>query len=62
MTVAELRKLQRAHERAAARAEDARQARNAAVRAAIAEGWSHEALARATGLSRSRVGQIAING
>lgn len=60
MSPDELRKLQRAHERAAVRAEDARQARNAAVREAIAEGWSHEALAHATGLSRSRVGQIAL--
>ena len=59
MTPDELRKLQRAHERAAKRAEDARQARNAAVRAALDEGWSHEALAHALGLSRGRIGQIA---
>lgn len=59
MTPAELRKFQRAHERAALRAEHARAARNEAVRAAIDAGWSHEAIARATGLSRGRIGQIA---
>lgn len=59
MTSAELRKLQRAHERAQERAKAAQTARNVAVRSALDEGWSHEALAHALGLSRGRISQIA---
>jgi hypothetical protein len=33
--------------------------RNAAIAAALDAGWSHADIARATGLTRSRVGQIA---
>lgn len=46
------------YQRAAGKAEDARAARNAAVMAAISEGWTNAQIARATGLTRSRVGQI----
>ena len=38
----------------------ARDARNAAVRQAIADGWTHAQIANATGLTRSRIGQIAL--
>lgn len=34
--------------------------RNALVHQAIAEGWTHAQIAHATGLTRSRVGQIAL--
>jgi hypothetical protein len=59
MTAAELRKVERAYQRAAARAEQLRQERNAAVRQALDAGWTHQAIRDATGLSRGRVGQIA---
>jgi hypothetical protein len=62
VTAAELRKAERAYQRAAAKAELARYRRNAAVRAALAEGWTHAAIADATGLTRGRVGQIAQRG
>lgn len=59
MTAADLRKAERAYQRAAGRAEAAREARNSLLRAAVAEGWSHARISKATGLTRSRVGQIA---
>jgi hypothetical protein len=59
MTAAELRKAEARYQRAFRRAEEAREARNAAVRAAMAEGWTHARISDATGLTRSRVGQIA---
>ncbi len=59
MTSAELSKAQRAHERAASRAKVAQEARNALVLKAVAEGWTHAQIAEATGITRSRVGQIA---
>lgn len=58
MTRAELRKLQRDYERAAAKVEVLRAARNDAIRQHIAEGWTHAAISEATGLSRGRVAQI----
>lgn len=58
MTADELRKAEVRYERAARRAEEAREARNAAVRAALADGWTHAQVAEATGLSRGRVGQL----
>jgi transcriptional regulator with XRE-family HTH domain len=45
---------------AAKRAETARAERNAFVVIALAEGWTHAQIAEATGLTRSRVGQIAL--
>jgi hypothetical protein len=59
MTAAELRKAEARYQRAFARSEAAREARNAAVKAALAEGWTHARISKATGLTRSRVGQIA---
>jgi hypothetical protein len=61
MTADELRKAEARYQRAFARSEAAREARNAAVRAALAEGWSHARISEATGLTRSRVGQIALS-
>jgi hypothetical protein len=60
MTHAELRKAEARYQRAYGRAEEAREARNAAVRNALAEGMTHAQIAEATGLMRSRVGQIAL--
>lgn len=58
MTAAELRKAEVRYQRAYRRSEEVREARNAAVRAAAAEGWPHARISEATGLTRSRVGQI----
>ena len=60
MTAEELRKAEARHARAFARYEQAREERNAAVRAALDAGWTHAKIAEATGLTRSRVGQIAL--
>jgi len=59
MTTSELRKAEAAYQRAYRRAEALREARNAAVRQAIAQGWTHQQISDATGLTRGRIGQIA---
>ena len=59
MTPAELRKAEARYQRAFRRSEALREERNAAVRQAIAEGWTHARIAEATGMTRSRVGQLA---
>lgn len=60
MTAEDLRKIEARYERAFARAEQAREDRNTAVRAAIAAGWTHQQISDATGLTRGRIGQIAM--
>lgn len=60
MTREELRKAEARYQRAFARSEQLREARNAALREALEEGWTHAQLAEATGLTRARVGQIAL--
>jgi hypothetical protein len=60
MTTDDLRKAEVRYQRAYARSEAAREARNAAVREALHEGWTHARVAEATGLTRGRVGQIAM--
>ena len=57
-TPEELRKAEARYQRAFAVAETRREERNAAVRRALADGWTHAAISSATGLSRGRVGQI----
>ena len=42
--------------------EDARQERNRLVLEALQAGWTHARIAEATGLTRGRVGQIALTG
>lgn len=42
------------------RSEAARETRNHAVREAVAAGWTHAQIADVTGLTRARVGQIAL--
>ena len=59
MTPEELRKAEARYQRAFRVSEARREARNAAVREALAEGWTHAAIAAATGLTRGRVGQLA---
>lgn len=58
-TAQQLQKAEAAHEVASRRYEQARERRNAAVREALAEGWTHARIAEATGLTRGRIGQIA---
>lgn len=58
MTTQELARLERAFRVAQAKADTAREARNAAVRAALAAGWTHAAVAEATGLTRGRINQM----
>jgi DNA-binding NarL/FixJ family response regulator len=53
-----LRQLERAYQTAAAKAQANRQERNAAVAEALAAGMTHAQIAKATGLSRGRVGQL----
>jgi transcriptional regulator with XRE-family HTH domain len=54
-----LRRAQAAFDAAARRADARREERNASVREALAAGWTHAEIARETGLSRGRIGQIA---
>lgn len=42
------------------RVEELRQVRNDNVRTAIAQGWTHAQIAQATGLTRGRIGQLAV--
>jgi len=58
-TVETLRAAARAYERAAAGAERARSHRNALVRAALADGWTHAEIAEVAGLSRGRIAHLA---
>lgn len=59
MTADELRDAQRAAEEARVIARLRESERNAAVREALAQGWTHAQIAEATGLTRGRVGQLA---
>lgn len=61
MTETELRKAEARYQRAYRRSEEAREARNAAVCEALSEGWTHQKIADATGLTRGRVNQIKEN-
>ncbi len=57
------RQLRRAEERlraAEGRYNAALENRNALVRCALDEGWTHAQIAEATDLTRSRVGQLAL--
>jgi hypothetical protein len=60
MTAKELHEAEARYRRAFRRSEAERQARNAAVREALLQGWTHAQIADATGLTRARVGQIAL--
>jgi DNA-binding NarL/FixJ family response regulator len=58
MTAAELRKTEAAYRAASRRSEALRTERNRLIAQALAEGWTHQQIADATGLSRGRVSQI----
>lgn len=60
MTPQELRSAEAAYQAAFAVSEAARGQRNAAVRQALEAGWTHAQIAEATGLTRARVGQLAL--
>ena len=60
MTTEELRKAEARYQRAFRRSEAVREERNAVVHAALDANWTHAQIAEATGLTRSRVGQIAL--
>jgi hypothetical protein len=60
MTTDELRSAEARYQRASLLAEQARTERNATIHAALQAGWSHAAIAAATGLTRGRIGQMAI--
>jgi DNA-binding NarL/FixJ family response regulator len=57
-----LKQTEARYQRASAHAEAAREERNAAIMQAIADGKSHAWIAEQTGLTRARVGQIALAG
>ena len=59
ITAKRLQAAEAAFRRAAERAELLSEHRNALVRQAIAEGWTHRQIAAATGLARSRISQLA---
>jgi len=58
MSEADLRRTEAAYREASGRAENLRQARNTAVRKALAEGMTHQQIADATGLTRGRINQL----
>jgi hypothetical protein len=60
ITDQEIHDVELAFRAASARADELREARNRLVRAALAGGWTHAGIARAMGLTRGRVGQIAM--
>jgi DNA-binding NarL/FixJ family response regulator len=59
VTANELRKAEARYQRASARSEQLRRERNALILEALAAGWTHAQIAKATGMTRSRVGQLA---
>jgi DNA-binding NarL/FixJ family response regulator len=60
VTVEDIRRAEAAYQAALVVAEQARNARNAAVARALSEGMTHAAIAEALGKSRGRVGQLAM--
>lgn len=61
MTATDLQQAERAYETAVERAALRRANRDALIRRAIAEGWTHAQISDATGLTRGRIGQIALS-
>jgi hypothetical protein len=59
VTAADLKKAEGAVRSAGHRVTQAQDRRDALVRRALAEGWTHARIADATGLTRGRIGQIA---
>jgi DNA-directed RNA polymerase specialized sigma24 family protein len=61
LTPDDLRRAEAAYQAAFRRSETLRAERNALVRQALEQGWTHAQIAQATGLTRSRVGQLALS-
>lgn len=59
MTTDELHNAETHYQQASRRAEEARELRNTTIRTALTDGWTHAQIARATGLTRGRIGQLA---
>jgi hypothetical protein len=59
MTAAELREADARYQEAFTVYEEAREARNAAIREAIVAGMNHREIAEASNLTRGRIGQFA---
>lgn len=59
MTPAQLKKAETRYKAAVAKADELRQARNVAVRGALAEGWTHAQVAEVLEVTRGRIGQLA---
>ena len=59
VTDARLREVEDLHKAVSALSDAARQGRNAVFRQAIAQRWTYERIAQATGLSTARIGQLA---
>jgi hypothetical protein len=59
MTADDLRKAEARYQRASRRAEELRRERNALILEALEAGWTHAQIAKVTGLTRGRVGQLA---
>lgn len=59
MTDDDLRRAEARYQRASRHTEELRQERNRLVAAALDAGWTHAAIAVATGLTRGRIGQLA---
>lgn len=59
MTADDLRQAELAYQETLLLVEPVRAARNRAIREALADGWTHAQIARATGLTRGRIGQLA---
>lgn len=60
MTTDQLRKAEAQYASALHTYETLRKRRNKLVREALNAGWTHAQISEATGLSRSRIGQIAL--
>ena len=58
MTARQLQQLEDRYRSSFARMETARERRNAAVRSAVAAGWTFEQISAATGITRQRLHQI----
>jgi len=55
----DLRAATRKWQRALVQVEQRRQERDAVIRLALDNGWTHKRISEATGLTRGRIGQIA---
>lgn len=62
MNARELKAAERRYRKSKGRSDEARLARNLAVAQALAQGMTQQEISEATGLSRGRIGQLAMEG